>query len=163
MGLEDNLREAAQQLVEHDRILDVAVFNPKGTQVAMSPGGAIGSSSRGWGRSMGTAWGMLAGKALNQLGNELPGSVCVAVSDSTVYRLGMRTNLSVTGIWPLGEIGRDNLGASVKRRLTRTELTLEDLQTGAEFELEVPRINMYDGRALVELLGVSPQHLSEGT
>jgi hypothetical protein len=40
-------------------------------------------------------------------------------------------------------------------------VVLEDLETGAMFPLEAPRLNFYNAKAMVELLMMSEEHHEE--
>lgn len=62
---------------------------------------------------------------------------------------------------PIAKIDRDKLGVEVHQRVSVRTLVLEDLETGAKFPLEVPRLNFYHGKALVQLLLISEEHHDE--
>ena len=166
MGLEESLREAAQKFIDGQEVIDVAVFSPKGTQIAASVGLSLGGlaggamSSDTLGRSIGAAWGLFAAQALNEMRTEIPTDICVAITDSHVYLLGMKNKVSSSGLWPLTDFARDSMSINVNKKLTRTEVTLSDDDSGT-VELELPALNLYDGKAIVELLMLSPQHLQD--
>jgi hypothetical protein len=61
----------------------------------------------------------------------------------------------------MAKIDRDRLGVEVHQRVSVRTVVLEDLETGVEYKLEVPRLNFFHGKALVELLMMSEPHHDE--
>jgi|GEM_PF-610650 hypothetical protein len=168
MSLEAKLIAAAKAATGDDTIHDVAEFEPKGTAGATVAGavagGVLGDAAvggDGWGDAVGQGVGMAGGIAAGQtavgLSKHLPPHVCVAVSPSEVYLLGM-SGFRFKHLDPIAKIDRDKLGVEVHQRVSVRTLVLEDLETGAKFPLEVSRLNFYHGKALVELLMMSPEH-----
>lgn len=158
MGVEENLREGAQNLIDGETVIDVAVFQPKGTQVMLTAGVSLGGlaggamSSGSSGSALGAAWGVVAAQQLNKYMNELPNSVCVAGTDQHVYLIGMKRKTSASDIWPIARIEREKLGLNINKKFTKTEVTIMDEDSDAVFELEMPKLEFYDGKALINLL-----------
>ena len=69
--------------------------------------------------------------------------------------------IGVAHLDPLAKIDRDKLGIEVHQRLSVRTVVLEDLATGAKFPLEVPRLNVYHGKAMVELLMIGSAHADD--
>jgi hypothetical protein len=164
MSLETRLRKAAVEATGDDSIIDVAEFEPKGSAGAMVAGavagGFIGSGATGgneFGRAIGTAGGLAAARAATGLSRDLPPYMCVAITPTTVYVLGMKSVLSKK-MDAIAQIPRDELGVEVHQRTSVRTVVLEDLSTGAKLALETPRLNLYHGKALVELLMLSDAH-----
>lgn len=163
MSKEAKLMKAAIEATGDDSINDVAEFQPKGTAAATGAGAAAGSMAGGaasggnnWGSAFGVAGGAAAGKALVGLGKDLPPRICVAVSPTEVYLLGMKTY--GYHVDPLAKIDRNKLGVEVHQRVTVRTVVLEDLETGHRFPLEAPKLNFYHAKAMVELLLMSEDH-----
>lgn len=135
MSLKERRLNAAKEVTGGPSIPDVAEFQPKGTMGAAT-----------------------AGRAAVGLARDIPPSIAVAVSPSTVYLLGMRSVLSVKHLDLIVQIDREKLGVEVHQRASVRTVVLEDLDTEMEFALEVPRLNLYHGKAMVELLMLSDQH-----
>ena len=165
LSKENKLRKAAIEATGDHTIADVAEFMPKGTAAATGAGAAVGSIAGGgatgsnWGSAIGTAGGAAAGKAMLGLGKDLPPRICVAISPSEVYLLGMKTHGYY--VEPLAKIDRDKLGVEVHQRVTVRTVVLEDIETGHKFPLEAPRLNFYHAKAMVELLMMSDEHHEE--
>ncbi len=157
--------KAAINATGDSRIIDVAEFQPKGTAAATGAGAAAGSLAGGaatdnnWGTAIGTEGGAAAGKALLGIGKKLPPRVCVAISPTEAYLLGM--NARGYDLDPIAKINRDKLGVEVHRRVTVRTVVLEDLETGTMFPLEAPRLNLYNAKAMVELLMLSDRYHEE--
>ena len=170
MSLEKKLLHAAVEATGDETIADVAYFQPKGTSGAMMAGAAIGSAAGGaaggdgWGeaigRGIGAGAGMLAADYGTAAARDLPPQVCVAVSATEVYLLAM-PKVGVSHVEPFAKIHRDKLGVEVHQRMSVRTVVLEDLETGARFPLETPRINPYHNKAMVELLMISGEHQVE--
>ena len=165
MSKEAKLLEAAIEPTGDDTISDVAEFQPKGTAAATGAGAAAGSMVGGgatgsnWGTAIGTAGGAAAGKAMLGIGKDLPPRICVAISPTDVYLLGMKAY--GYHVEPLTKIHRDRLGVEVHQRMTVRTVVLEDLETEHRSPLEAPRLNFYHAKAMVELLMMSDEHHEE--
>jgi hypothetical protein len=166
LSKEAKLMNAVIAATGDDSISDVAEFNPKGSAGASAAGAAAGSLAGGaatggdsWGRSLGAAGGMAAGRAMMGLGKDLPPRICVAVSPTEVYLLGMRAY--GYHVDPIAKIHRDKLGVEIHQRVSVRTVVLEDLETGHKFPLEVKRLNLYHAKAMVELLMMSDAHHEE--
>ncbi len=158
--------KAAIELTGDDTINDVAEFHPKGTAGTAAAGAAAGSLAGGavsggnsWGSSFGAAGGAAAGKALVGLSKDLPPRICVAVSPTEVYLLGMRAY--GYHVDPIAKIDRDKLGVEIHQRVSVRTVVLEDLETEHKFPLEAPKLNVYHAKAMVELLMMSDAHHEE--
>ena len=165
MSKEEKLMAAAIEATGDTTISDVAEFQPKGTAAATGAGAAVGSLAGGaatdsnWGSAIGATGGMAAGKALLGVGKDLPPRICVAISPSEVYLLGMKAY--GYHVDPIAKIDREKLGVEVHRRMTVRTIVLEDVETGHKFPLEAPRLNLYHAKAMVELLMMSDAHIEE--
>lgn len=171
MSFEKKLLAAAKQAIGDDTIVDVAEFQPKGSAGAKAAGAAAGSAvggvavgGDGWGdaiaKGVGATAGVIGGQAAVSAMRDLPERICVAVSPTEVYLLGM-SGFGFKHLDPIAKIDRDKLGVEVHQRVSVRTLVLEDLETGAKFPLEVPRLNFYHGKALVQLLLISEEHHDE--
>jgi len=163
MSLEKRLSAAAKEVTGDDSIIDVAEFMPKGSMGAQMAGAAAGSLAGGavgdsWGSAIGMAGGMAAGRAAVGLTKDLPPFICVAASPTTVYLLGMRSQFRFKNLDLLAQIAREDLGVEVHQKASVRTVILEDLTTEQRFALEVPRVNYYHGKAMVELLMLSEEH-----
>lgn len=168
MSIESRLLKAAQAATNDPTISDVAEFEPKGSMGASMAGAAAGSlagsaatGQNSWGQAIGTAGGLAAGRAAVGISKNLPPFIAVAVSPTTVYLLGMRAAYATKHLDPIAEIDRAALGVEVHQRATVRTVVLEDLETETTFALEVPRLNLCHGKAMVELLMLSEQHHDE--
>jgi hypothetical protein len=165
LSKEEKLMKAAIESTGDDTIVDVAEFMPKGSAAATGAGAAAGSlagggaTGSGWGSAIGTAGGAAAGKAMLGIGKDLPPRICVAVSPTDVYLLGMKAHGYY--VEPLAKIDRARLGVEVHQRVTVRTVVLEDIETGHRFPLEAPRLNFYHAKAIVELLMMSDGHQEE--
>ena len=166
MSKEAKLMKAVIAATGDDTISDVAEFNPKGSAGATAAGAAAGSLAGGaatdgnsWGQTFGATGGAAAGRAMMGMGKDLPPRICVAVSPTEIYLLGMKAY--GYHVDPIAKIHRDKLGVSVHQRVSVRTVVLEDLETGHEFPLEVKRLNLYHAKAMVELLMMSDQHHEE--
>ena len=170
MAREEKLLAAAREAVSDEAISDVAEFLPKGTMGTMMAAGAAGSAAGGavggdgWGeaiaRGVGTGAGFLAAEAGVAAARDLPPQVCVGVSPTEVYLMGM-PKIGVAHLEPFAKIHRNHLGIEVHQRMSVRTVVLEDLETGARFALELPRLNVYHGKAMVELLMITADHVHE--
>ncbi len=165
MSREEKLMKAAVEATGDTTISDVAEFQPKGTAAATGAGAAAGSLAGGaatdsnWGSAIGTAGGAAAGKALLGIGKDLPPRICVAISPTEVYLLGMKAR--GYDVDPIAKIHRDKLGVEVHQRMTVRTVVLEDIETGHKFPLEAPRLNVYHAKAMVQLLMMNDEHHEE--
>ena len=166
MSKEAKLMKAAIALTGDDTINDVAEFQPKGTAGTAVAGAAAGSLAGGavsggnsWGNTFGAVGGAAAGKVLVGLGKDLPPRICVAVSPTEVYLLGMKAY--GYHVDPIAKIDRDKLGVEIHQRVSVRTVVLEDLETGHKFPLEAPKLNFYHAKAMVELLMMSDAHHEE--
>jgi len=166
MSKEEKLLRAVIEATGDDTIFDVAEFNPKGSAAASGAGAAVGSlaggaatGDSGWGKSVGAAGGLAAGRAMMGLSKDLPPRICVAVSPDEVYLLGMKAY--GYHVDPIAKIDRDKLGVEVHQRVSVRTVVLEDLETGHKFPLEVKRLNFYHAKAIVGLLMMSEEHHEE--
>jgi len=116
------------------------------------------SDSRSEDRQHEQAEGAAAGKALLGTGKDLPPRICAAISPSEVYLFGMKTH--GTSLDPIAKIDRDKLGVEVHQRMTVRTIVLEDLETGHQFPLEAPKLNLYHAKATVEEEEVEASRLS---
>jgi hypothetical protein len=164
---EERVRAAAKAITGDGGIIDVGEFQPKGTAGATMAGAAAGSMLGGdsdFGSAIGTGLGAVGGGALRALSSGLPRTMCVAVSPTEVYLLGVPIGM-VSGnyeeMYPIAKIDRDKLGVEVHQRMSVRVVILEDLEQGGRFELEVPRLNFYHAKALIELLMMSEEHHDE--
>lgn len=165
MSFELRLLEAARNATGDNAIDDVAEFHPKGTAAATGAGAALGSLAGGstgsdWGQAIGSTVGAAGGAAARALASDLPAQVCIAVSPTEVYVLGMPT-VGVAHLEPIAKIHRDQLGVEIHQRISVRTVVLEDLETGYRFELEAQRLNFYHAKSMIELLKVSDEHHDE--
>jgi hypothetical protein len=164
MSREEQLRAGAKAATGDETIIDVAEFQPKGTAGATMAGAAAGSAAGGdstWGSAIGVGVGATLGQAIRAETSELPRLICVAVSPTEVYLLRIPIGLlhgKYDELEPIAKIHRDRLGVEVHQRATVRVVILEDLDTGHRFEMEVPRLNFYHAKALIELLMMSEEH-----
>ena len=104
---------------------------------------------------------MVGGKIFSNL-KELPQSVVLAVSPTTVYVLG-RDTLGCRR--SLGHAPADDqvrprfLERRVKQTLATLDITLVDTEHDATLELEAKRLGTLDVKALLELLMLSDEHI----
>lgn len=166
MSREENARSAVQALIPDDEILDVALTYPRGfTQsqaVGIAIGGAIGmgSSFQAVGLAIG---GVVGGKIFSNL-KELPQSFVLAISPTTVYVLG-RDKQSAFGGWdklqPMIKFDRDKLRVEISQHFVTLDITLVDTEHDATLDLEAKRLGTLDVKALLELMKLSDQHLTD--
>lgn len=165
MSHEEKLRAAAIEATGDESVIDVAEFAPKGSAVARGLGAAAGSlvgdavgGDDGWGdalaSSLGALGGALAGDAATSVSRKLPARICVAASPTDVYLLAM-PKVGLGRLEPLVRLSRDRLGVEVHQRTSVRTVVLEDMETGARYPMEAPRINFYHAKAMVELLMLS--------
>jgi hypothetical protein len=161
---ESKARAAVQALIPDDEIIDVALTYPRGytksQAVGMAAGGAIGFGSDFQGAAA-VVGSLVGGKIFSNL-KELPQSVVLAVSPTTVYVLG-RDTLAAIGHWdklqPMIKFDRASLSVEVKQTLATLNITLVDTDHDATLELEAKRLGTLDVKALIELLMLSDQHI----
>lgn len=163
MSQESNARAAVQALIPDDEILDVALTYPRGytksQAVGLAAGGVVGFGSDFQGVAA-VVGGMVGGKIFSNL-KELPQSVVLAVSSTTVYVLG-RDTMALVGHWdtlqPMVTFERATLSVEVKQNLATLDITLVDTASDATLELEAKRLGSLDAKALIELL-LADHHL----
>jgi hypothetical protein len=85
-------------------------------------------------QSAGAGIGMIGGQAAVSAMRDLPELMCVAVSPTEVYLLGM-SGFGFKHLDPIAKIDSDKLGVEMHQRLSVRTLVLEDLDTGAKFPL----------------------------
>jgi hypothetical protein len=175
MSFGERLLIEARRATGDDTVQEVADFAPKGTAGASMAGAAAGGivggaavDGDGWGsmvaQGAGSMGGLVAGQAAVGLSRHLPHHVAIAVSPTEVYILEYKGTGWAPHLSALGKIDRDSLGIEVHQRVSVRTVVLEDLNSGEKFQLEVSRLNLYHGKALVELLMMSePYHDAEPT
>ena len=164
MSREEHARDAVQQLIPDDEILDVALAYPRGftrsQAVGMSLGGALGMGSDFQGIDVAIG-GVVGGKLFSNL-SELPQSFVLAVSPTKVYVLG-RDRQGLVGGWdtlqPMVKFERDSLRVDLSQHLATLDITLVDTEHDASLELEAKRLGTLDVKALLEMLRLSDHHL----
>jgi hypothetical protein len=138
---EDDAQAAVQALIPDDEILDVALTYPRGytkTQaVGFAAGGAIGFGGD-FQAAAAVVGSMVGGKIFSNL-KEVPQSIVLAVSPTTVYVLG-RDTIATFGHWdilqPMLKFERSSLRVEVKQTLATLDITLMDTEHDATLELE---------------------------
>ena len=165
MSQESKARTAVQTLIPDDQILDVALTYPRGHTKSQAMGMAAGSAIGYGGDFQGAAavvGSMVGAKIFSNL-KELPQSVVLAVSPTTVYVLG-RDSQAAVGHWdklrPMIKFDRASLTVEIKQTLATLDITLVDIKTDATLELEAKRLGSLDVKALLELLMLSDQHIA---
>lgn len=168
MSMEDKLLKNAIKESGDETIMDVAVFEPKGSAAARGIGAAAGSLLGGGatdGSSFGTAFGATAGmigaSAAVGMGRDLPPEICIAMSPTDLYLFGMKTKMS-SDLTPIATLHRDKLGVEVHNKLSVRTIVLQDLESGAEFPLEASKLNFFHAKSMIELLMLSEQHHDSG-
>ena len=166
MSQESKARAAVQALIPDDEILDVALTHPRGYTRSQAVGAAAGGVIGFGGDFQGAAaviGGMASSKIFSNM-KQLPQSVVLAVSPTTVYVLGRDTQ-AVVGHWdklqPMIKFDRASLSVEVKQTLATLDITLVDTQNDATLELEAKRLGTLDVKALIELLMLSDHHLDD--
>ncbi|WP_062378141.1 hypothetical protein [Demequina pelophila] len=160
MSREDRLRNAARTVTGDESILDVAEFMPQEVADAL----ALSTLEDKRPRHVATMDPQLAkhlGADLADNRTELPPHVCLAVSPTLVYVLGLPH-----GFWTshpddsylMGTFRRDQLEVHVKGRIADRVLTLIDSESGAQMALVADRLSAYHPKALIELLLMGPRH-----
>jgi len=160
----DNARAAVQALIPDDEILDVALTYPRGytksQAVGLAAGGAIGFGGDFQAVSA-VIGGMVGGQIFSNL-KEVPQSIVLAVSPTTVYVLGRDTQAMI-GHWdtlkPMLKFERAHLQVEVAQTLATLNITLVDTEHDATLEVEAKRMGTLGVKALLELLKLSDQHL----
>ena len=161
---EDNARAAVKALILDDEILDVALTYPRGytksQAVGLAAGGVIGFGGDFQGVAA-VVGGMVGGKIFSNL-KEVPRSIVLAVSPTTVYVLGRDTQ-ALVGHWdilqPMLKFDRAHVHVEVVQTLATLNITLVDTEHGATLELEAKRMGTLGVKALIELLTDSDQQL----
>lgn len=141
MSREDKARAGAQEAVGADRILDVALAVPRGSTFAGAVGMGLGAGMGG-GSSSTTAWevgGLLAGRSIAAERQNMPPSVVLALSETTLYALA-RKRSGLFGSWKnlglLTKIPRTHLSVTHQRRGTVLRMTFTDTTSGVALEVE---------------------------
>lgn len=163
---EDKARSAVAALIPDDEILDVALTYPRGFTKAQGVGLAIGGVA-GFGsdfQAVGMAiGGVVGGKIFSNL-KELPDSFVLAISPTTVYVLG-RNKQGPFGGWDhlqkMIKFDRAHLRVELAQHLVTLDITLVDTEHDARLELEAKRLGTLDVKAILELMKLSDDHVSE--
>lgn len=94
--------------------------------------------------------GAAGGLAAASAARGLPGRVCVALSPTHVHLLGIKA----TGyaVEPIAEIDRVRMTVETCGRAMNEVVVIVDGESGADYELEAPRINPYSTGDIVDLL-----------
>jgi len=161
---ESKARAAVQALIPDDEIIDVALTYPRGyTQaqaVGLTAGGVMGFGGD-FQAVAAVAGGMIGERIFSNL-KEVPQSIVLAVSPTTVYVLGRDTQ-AVVGHWdilqPMLTFDRASLAVEVKQTRVTLDIPFVDTTNDATLELEAKRIGSLDAKALIELLMLSDQHI----
>lgn len=164
MSQESKARAAVQALIPDDEILDVALTYPRGytkaQAVGLTAGGVMGFGGD-FQAVAAVAGGMIGERIFSNL-KEVPQSIVLAVSPTTVYVLGRDTQ-AVVGHWdilqPMLTFDRSSLSVEVKQNRATLDITLVDTENEATLELEAKRIGSLDAKALIELLLLSEHHV----
>ena len=166
MAREEKALVAVQALIPDDTILDVALTFPRGFTRAQGAGaligGAAGSGSNfaGVGLALGTAVG---GRLFANL-KDMPASIVLAVSPTTVYTLG-RPTTALLGGWdnltPMVQFDRNTLQVDVHQHAITLDITLTDTEHEVSLPLEAKRMGSLDAPACVALLLTTPGDTSE--
>ncbi len=166
MSREDSALAAVKALIPDDEILDVALTYPRGytksQAVGLAAGGAIGFGGDFQGVAA-VVGGMVGGKIFSNL-KDVPQSIVLAVSPTTVYVLGRDTQ-ALVGHWdilePMLKFDRAHLQVEVKQTLATLNITLVDTEHDATLELEAKRMGTLGVKALLELLMLSDEHVDD--
>ena len=166
MSAEENLLEAAKRAANDDSIQDVAIFHPRGWSGAMGAGAAAGSSMGGdsaVGSAIGAAAGGMIAAKVTGAARDLPTSTCVAIAPERVYLMAHRGATDFAGDVdaPFATLDRSRLGVEVHQRAFNRVVVLHDERNDERFPFEAPRFGPYHAKALVELLMMAPEHLSD--
>jgi hypothetical protein len=140
------------ELVQHaltgwgveDTVHTVGQFEPRGTTGGTVAGGLVGSSigdvvGGSVGDAIGFGLGTMGGRAANRAASGLPAHLLVAVSDTMVYGMAMRSRRKEPEEL-LFALPRSAVTAKVHQRVNVRVLELIRNDTGARIELEGSRI-----------------------
>ena len=140
------------ELVQHaltrwgieDTVHTVGQFEPRGTTGGTFAGGLLGSSigdavGGSVGDAIGFGAGMMGGRAASRASTGLPAHLLVAVSDTMVYGMEMRSRRKEPEAL-LFALPRSTVTAKVHQRVNVRVLELIRDDTGAAIELEGSRI-----------------------
>ena len=168
MSREDSALAAVKALIPDDEILDVALTYPRGytkaQAVGLLAGGVIGSG--GDFQAVGAVVGGMVGGSIFSNLKDVPKSIVLAVSPSTVYVLGRDTQ-ALVGHWdilePMLKFDRAHLLVEVKQTLATLNITLVDTEHDATLELEAKRMGTLGVKGLLELLAPSDEGENDAT
>jgi hypothetical protein len=140
------------ELVQHaltgwgveDTVHTVGQFEPRGTTGGTVAGGLVGSSigdvvGGSVGDAIGFGVGTMGGRAANRAASGLPAHLLVAVSDTMVYGMAMRSRRKEPDALVFALL-RSAVTAKVHQRVNVRVLELIRNDTGARIELEGSRI-----------------------
>jgi hypothetical protein len=140
------------ELVQHaltgwgveDTVHTVGQFEPRGTTGGTVAGGLVGSSigdvvGGSVGDAVGFGVGMMGGREANRAASGLPAHLLVAVSDTMVYGMAMRSRRKEPDALVFA-LPRSAVTAKVHQRVNVRVLELIRNDTGARIELEGSRI-----------------------
>ena len=152
------------ELVQHaltgwgveDTVHTVGQFEPRGTTGGTVAGGLVGSSigdvvGGSVGDAIGFGLGTMGGRAANRAASGLPAHLLVAVSDTMVYGMAMRTRRKQPKEL-LFALPRSAVTAKVHQRVNVRVLELIRDDTGARIELEGNRIPLTHSHDVITAL-----------
>lgn len=157
MSREEAALAAVQAIIPDDTILDVALTYPRGFTKAQGVGALIGGAAGGGSNfaGVGMALGTVVGGTLFANLKDLPASIVLAVSPTTVYTLG-RASTALVGHWdqltPMVQFDRGALRVDVQQHPVTLDITLTDTEHEVSLPLEAKRMGSLDAKAFVELL-----------
>jgi hypothetical protein len=157
MSREEHALEGVRSVIPDDEILDVALTYPRGSTVSMAEGMAIGGLA-GYGTGMegvGMALGGFAAPYVLSGIKEMPLSVVLAISPSSVYVLG-RNTASPFGGWdelkPMVKFDRAKLRAEARHAGPLLAIKLTDTEHDVSLELEAKPVGSLDAKAIMDTL-----------
>lgn len=151
----DKPMEGVRAVIPDDDIIAIGLAFPRHSTIATAGGMALGGlagglgtgSATGWGTSAGEVVGAVAGRAASRAGSELPPSVVLAVSATTVYALGRSTSAAF-GSWDdlelLMRFDRATLDAEHHHSGALTVIRLADRTHGQSLEVEAKLVGNLD-------------------
>jgi hypothetical protein len=152
------------ELVQHaltewgveDTVHTVGQFEPRGTTGGTVAGGMLGSSigdvvGGSVGDAIGFGAGMMGGRAASQAASGLPAHLLVAVSDTMVYGMAMRSRRKEPEALVFA-LPRSAVTAKVHQRVNVRVLELIRDDTGARIELEGSRIPVTHSHDVIDAL-----------
>jgi hypothetical protein len=139
-----------------DTVHTVGQFEPRGTTGGMFAGGILGSSigdavGGSAGDAIGFGVGVLGGRAASRASSGLPAHLLVAISDTMVYGMAMRTRRKQPKEL-LFALPRSAVTAKVHQRVNVRVLELIRDDTGARIELEGNRIPLTHSHDVITAL-----------